>query len=196
MRRSLCHALIGLLAAATASASDDVKSENLFFIKRSKNTNEVHYDAQVENCTWRRPEVAYYWRELEAGPHTYASIQLWEVGAYGFDIDRVSDSEIRLRLKALPDRPIRVVLARTEANGCTVSTTTRINGGNHKLRAVYVYAEENWIGWPTVHYIDILGHAGSDPVFETVHMPGSRMKRATHPEASLWHSGAPSLGRP
>lgn len=161
MIRPICLALICLLTNPHAQAVDLSKSENMFFIKRSKNTNEVHNDALVDGWTWRHPEVDYYWHELEVGPSVYAPIRCWEVMAIGLDVDRLSKTKIRLRLKALPDRPITARLERTDTNACKVVVRTAINGGSDSLRSVYVHAVEGLFGLP-MWLLRILGLPTAD----------------------------------
>lgn len=61
--------LIIALLAAPATAGNLLPGVNLFFVERSLNANEVHYDAVVdtENCNWQSPYVDYYWRNLANG---------------------------------------------------------------------------------------------------------------------------------
>jgi hypothetical protein len=190
--------LVFLLAATAAQTGDLAISENLFFIKRSKNANEVHYDARVENCVWSQPEVDYYWRELKDGPKVYKPILFFEIPAYGFEVERLSKSEIALRLKAFPKRAIKARLSQNEKDECSVSVTMEIHGKIAKLRSVYVYAEENFIGWPTVHYIDILGYSEEGQhVFERIPKTDrGREMLSSSPDDSRWKSGATTWGRP
>ena len=191
--------IVFLLTAAAAPAADLAESENLFFIKRSKNANEVHYDARVEGCAWREPAVDSYWRDLADGPHVYEEIGWWEDGAYGFDVARVGDSqtEITITLKALPEKAITARLSKTDDGGCRVATTIEIGGKPAQFRSVYVFATENFIGWPTVHYVDILGTAeDGQPVFERVARTDlGRKQGAAPPDPSLWQSGITTWGR-
>ena len=119
------------------------------------------------------------------------------VGAYGFDIERDSDSAITIRLKALPEQPITARLTPTEGGGCSVSVRTDINGNDVEFRSVYVFAKKNLIGFPTVHYIEILGYSDDgERVWERI--PQTRKGRkmdAPRPGDILWESGAPTWGR-
>lgn len=194
--RAICLGLVSFLTAAAALAGDLAESENLFFIKRSKNANEVHYDARVENCIWRKPEVDSYWRDLAVGPRAYDEIKFYENDAYGFSVDRLSNTEITIRLRPLPGRAINARLSRTAGGGCRVSTTINIGGETTEFRSVYVYATENAIGFPTVHYIEILGTREGQPVFERIAKTAEGGKLgASKPDASHWRSGAPTWGR-
>lgn len=199
-RDCLCASAVGILVLALAfpaTADDLADSENLFFIKRSKNANEVHYDARVSDCTWNQPAIDSYWRDLKVGPSVYSEIQIWEHSAYGFDVVRLSDTEIKLVLRAIPSKNVLSRLSRTDGGGCKVATTIEIDDATADFRAVYVFATENLVGWPTVHYIDILGIRQGSQVFErvVVSKKGRTMGPAT-PDSSHWKSGAPTWGRP
>lgn len=193
MLRASCVGLACLLACVSVAA-DEAGSQQSFFIKRNKNSNEVHYDAVIDACRWGDPAVDYYWRELEKGPRVIVDIGFRELPACGFSVDRQSDSEIRMTLNALPDRPISARLAPDATGQCRLAVTTRIDGAPQRLAAVHVHAQENWIGLPTVHSIDILGRADGQPVFERVRTAAGRSAGNAAP-ASLWTSGAPDLGR-
>lgn len=194
--------VLSLMLTATASSAGVINGENLFFIKRSKNANEVHYDARVENCLWSKTEVDYYWRDLEQGINVTSEIMPWEPPAYGFKVNRSSDSEITIILNALPDKKITARLSKTEDRGCSVSKTIEISGKPAELRSVYVDArEKKFLGIPygaTVHYIDILGISkDGEFVFERIIRTEEGKERGTsRPDVSHWSSGAPSMGRP
>jgi hypothetical protein len=192
-----------LLTAAELPVTTLAASENLFFIKRSKNTNEVHYDARFENCAWSRPEVDSYWRDLQDGPNAVSEIKWYERPAYGFEISRVSDSEITIRINALPEKKITVRLSPTDDGDCRVSSAIEIDGKTARLRSIYVNAEETkFLGLvptgATVHYIDILGYSEDGrPVFERITKTVQREKLdPLPPDASRWQSGAEVMGRP
>jgi len=194
--------VLSFLLTATASSADVVNGENLFFIKRSKNANEVHYDARVENCLWSKTEVDYYWRDLQQGLNVTSEIMPWEPPAYGFKVNRSSDSEITIMLNALPNKKITARLSKTEDDGCSVSKTIEISGKPAELRSVYVDAKEKkFLGIPygaTVHYIDILGISKDGQfVFERIiKSEEGKTRGSSRPHDSLWNSGAPGMGRP
>ncbi len=147
--------------AIPASAAGLVPGVNLFFIKRSLNANEVHYDAVVdtEDCSWVAPYVESYWRELQTGPKEYSQIQFWEARAYGIEVDRISDRVIEIRLRPLVsanvDRPVTARLTPTDA-GCSVTTTVTINGAEAEFQAAYIKVADSWL--PGFDYFDILGY--------------------------------------
>jgi len=179
-----------------ALAGDLALSPNLFFIKRNKNANEVHYDARVQDCKWLRPELESYWRELKEGPDVYVPVKLYEQLAYGYVVDRVSDTEIRISLKALPGRFITARLTPMNDKGCDVAVGIKVNGKPAELSGVYVYATEGLFGrMPIVRFIDILALEGGHPVFERVRTEAGSNTQAPDPDPSRWRSGASRLGR-
>lgn len=172
-------------------------AENLFFIKRSKNANEVHYDARIAGCAWdHESPVDHYWRDLAVGPDVYSPVRFFEGPAYGLKTQRHSDTEVSIRLKALPDRPVEARLERGTDGECRVIPTTEIDGREATLSSVYVYATEGVL-WPRVHYVDILGYNESgEPVYERIARTRKGERMTDPPDPTHWHSGAPQMGRP
>lgn len=189
---SLASAAGGVQAAETNATA----AQRIFFIKRSKNANEVHYDARLVNCTWGRPQVDYYWRDLQKGPDVSSKIMPWEPPAYGFAVSQASDTEITVVLNAVSTKPIRVRLSRTEAGACSLSKTVVIGGQAAELDAVYVYATDGPLGLPQVQYVDVLGHSPQGQrVYERI-ANVERVEQFAPPNDALWTSGARSAGRP
>ena len=189
-------ALLGPADGVHAADANAAASQRIFFIKRSKNANEVHYDARVSNCAWGQPQVDYYWRDLQKGPNVISEIKPWESPAYGFAVSEASDSEITMVLGAVPTKRIRVRLSRSEGGACRLSNTVDISGQAAELDAVYVYTTENLIGVPKVHYVDVLGHSPQGQrVYERI-ANVEHIEQFAPPNESLWKSGARSTGRP
>ena len=155
------------LLAPLPSAGVTVGAENLFFIQRSKNRNEVHYDANIEGCRWSDPPVLSYWRDLEEGPDVLSKIRWWEGPACGFDVERFSDTRIEIRLKALDTRVITAELV-PDGQGCRIDVTTTIGSERAHLRYVYVHTTEGvFLLDVTVDAIDLHGYADDGrPVVE------------------------------
>lgn len=198
MIRSLERLLLGLLATplalatGSAHAEGDISPHNLFFISPSKNCNEVHYDAVIDDCRFADPPVRAYWREFEDGPDVQSEILFYEQLAYGYEVERISDTRIKVRLKQLPDRTIEATLHSSE-RGCELETRVGVEDGRiadreagpstrarwARLHHVYVYITERGLNpIPRVDYIDIHGIAGdADAIVERVvgSGPGRRM---------------------
>lgn len=185
---------LGLFASPLVAA--DLSSDpNIFFIKRNKNTNEVHYDARVVDCRWADPAVDGYWRMLEIGPNAYEEIQFYERRAYGFDVRMIDERTIRMTLTPAPESPVTVTLEET-GGGCTAKATVSINGESADLSAIYVHAVPGFLSIPTVAYVDVLGRWDGQMVYER------RIESKKHadlaqvpPDPSLWTSGAAIMGR-
>lgn len=185
MLRLLGMSVLLLIVWIQAPAAELAENKNLFFIKRSKNINEVHYDALVENCIWQTPEINAYWRRLEEGPDVVRNFGFVAKLAYGFDVDRASDTEIRISLKALPDRLVTARLTKSGVDGCKVSTIARINDEIAEVNAVYVFADGL-----DVQYVDILGVSQGKRVFERIIKTEQGEEATLPPESSRWTSGA------
>ena len=180
------------LFSAPAGADGDISPHNLFFISPSKNCNEVHYDAVIDDCRFADPPVRAYWREFEDGPDVRSEILFYEQLAYGYDVERLSDTRIKVRLRQLPDRTIHATLLATE-RGCELTTRVGVEDGRiadrdagpsrrarwARLHHVYVSITERGLNpIPRVDYIDIHGITGdADAIVERVlgSAPGRRM---------------------
>jgi len=179
---------IGLIAALTFNAAvavDLSPGVNLFFIKRSLNRNEVHYDASVdtERCVWKKPYVNSYWRDLAEGKEVYSDIKWWEHRAYGFHIDAVSETEIHIKLRPFYTNGIyRPVIARLtdKPSGCNVSTFMRICGMEAYFQSAFIQVADSW--WPDYVYFELLGYqpgtrdSGSAPGLLSERFDKSRIK--------------------
>lgn len=139
---------LALTFAATALAQT---SEKLFFIQRSKNANEVHYDARVtKGGTLAKDPVDSYWlRKAEDGSR--ASITMFQKMAYGFDVDPAADGTHIMRLTALKERPLTLV----QVNG-RWRARTLIGGKQAYLKRLYIATDESGV-FPKVLYVDIFG---------------------------------------
>jgi hypothetical protein len=147
--------LIASTAIAIATGSRSVRGDepfglvptdvsSAFFIAKSQNRNQVHYGVHVDrNC---RPvgdaPVFAYWRMLEKRGQLEPLLDR-EVPAYGLredqrvEVTNPGRTTIRVSLRALPERPLRLTVARTEA-GCQATTATTIAGTDAQLKFVYV----------------------------------------------------------
>ena len=204
-RVAACLFLVSALSTAAATAGDLAPGVNLFFIKRSLNANEVHYDAVVdmERCVWKPPYVDSYWRDLEKGADVYSEIKFWEHGAYGFKITASSDTVIEIRLEALEsdniDRPIIARLSKA-ATGCSISMAIAIGGTEAEFQSAFIKVSDSF--FPSYVYFDILGYRkgkkGStieaDRVFERFEKDKSR-NSTEKAIAERWKSGVVESGR-
>lgn len=157
---TLAFALIYGLSSSGAFAQHALDDDNVFYITRSKNRNEVHYDGNItDDCRWRDPPVRVYWRNHEEGPDARGELGWWEIPAYGFDARAVNQTQVVMRLQALPELLIAVRLHGGSRPCRIVATVENEDHGEvmTDLRSVYVYSTETFWFFPTVHYIDLLG---------------------------------------
>ena len=142
------------LSTSLPAVADDVTYDKLFFIQRSKNANEVHYDARVtKNGTLDRkdPMVGYWINKAEDGSRS--SITLMQKIAYGYDIEQTKDGQNwQLKLKAFKERQMWVMKA---PNG-KWRVRTMIGGKDSFMTKLYVKTDESGV-MPKVLYVDVFG---------------------------------------
>lgn len=142
-------ALLLTLSFAASAFADT--SEKLFFIKRSKNANEVHYDARVtaSGTLAKDPVDAYWLRKASDGSRD--SISMMQKMAYGYDVDAADNGTYKMKLTALKERPLTLL----RVNGRWRAQTT-IGGKAAYLHHVYIATDESGV-FPKVLYVDIFG---------------------------------------
>ena len=111
-RFALLSFLVLAVAALTASSALADGSQSLFFIQRSKNANEVHYDAHVTangDLDPKNPVEGYWLNKAEDGSRS--GIGLLQRIAYGYDVTPTGNGTYALKLKAFGERPMWIVKA-------------------------------------------------------------------------------------
>lgn len=155
-------AALALLPALTARA-DGLTA--LFQIERSKNTNEIHYAAQVtkDGALDAKDPVAAFWvMKAEDGRREGLSYMERKM-AYGFDITQ-RGAEWDLKLAAAPERAIKLM----NVGGHWRAQTT-LNGKPAYLKRIYINTKEGGV-MPTVVSVDLYGDdaATGKPIQEHV----------------------------
>jgi hypothetical protein len=144
---------IALVTPIPARAAD-IRFEKLFFIQRSKNANEVHYDARVTRTGTldpKNPVVGYWVNKAEDG--SVSPISLLQKIAYGYSCDLTGDGKSwRFQLEAFKGRPMWVV--KTDSGRWRVRTT--IAGKNAYMTRLFVATDESGLV-PKVLYVDVFG---------------------------------------
>ena len=161
--------IAGILVMAVGGALFAESRANLFHIKRNKNRNEVHYAVRYDdkNCKPVENEPLYgYWLMLEKGPNVFEPIGRLEGMAYGIKSQHLSGNDLLVKLKAFPDREIKIVFS-AAGGGCKITPYIMINGQESVLKNISVFAEEGFIK-PTVKHVDISGTKGGAPVTERI----------------------------
>jgi len=140
---------LAFLAAASALADS---TSPLFFIQRSKNKNEIHYDVHLTANGGLDPKnpVEAYWLRL-ASDGSRGPITLMQRIAYGFDVEQAKDGTYKMKLTALKKRPLTLV----QVNG-KWRAQAAIGGKAAYLHHLYVATDESGL-IPSVRYIDIFG---------------------------------------
>jgi hypothetical protein len=156
-------------ALPTGAGADDVTYQKLFFIQRSKNANEVHYDARVAkdgNLDPKEP-LTGYWIDKADDPagHKRSGISLLQKVAYGYDTDPGPNGTYNLKLKAFKDRAMSIV----KTDGGKWRVKTLISGKEAYMTRLYVATDESGV-MPKVLYVDVFGEAtgGGAPVQEHI----------------------------
>ncbi len=140
-----------LLPPRMAGAESDLDLR-LFSISKSENHNQVVYAIHVDrDCQPVGPAPVHaYWQNLERGP-TNTSPLLWiEQPAYGMSSQVTEDGrgpdgsrQVRVRLRALPERPIVIRTSRTdgscraEALATVAATPVTLFNVHARLRRIF-----------------------------------------------------------
>lgn len=137
-----------------ASAAETITYDKLFFIQRSKNANEVHYDARVTASgalDAKDPMIGYWINKAEGG--TRSGLTFAERVAYGYDCVEVKDrSGWRLVLKAFPERTMWLV--KTDSGRWRARTV--VSGRHAYVSKLFVATDESG-AFPKVLFVDIYG---------------------------------------
>ncbi|MCA6071358.1 MAG: DUF4833 domain-containing protein [Endomicrobium sp.] len=154
---------IGLLSGYSFLFAQSV-TKNLFKIERNKNANVVVYDVILSNdgsIDKTRPMDAYWLMNATDGQRE--EISVFEKKAYGYSITYNDGGYYDLVLKAVKDRPIKVVTIEGE-----IKPEIIINNKTAYLSRVYVFANNDFI--PKVQYITLTGTDvdTGDQVAETI----------------------------
>jgi hypothetical protein len=136
--------LVLLLSASVPVALPMAPVQSIFFIANSENKNQVHYALNVDaDC---RPVGAHpvygYWRDLEVGPRAVSKLLDHEQRAYGLSEPRfvhagASGGQIRVALRALPERPLLIETFR-QGRSCAARTQLLIAGQPALLESIYI----------------------------------------------------------
>ena len=151
-RPVFCAATLAMTLLAAAPAHADTTA-GLFVIERSKNANEVHYDAHLVNdghLDPKEPVVAYWVRKAEDGSRDGLS-WIQKQLAYGFDVKPDRAGAYTMTLVACSDRPLHLVNV-----GGRWRAELLIGGKKAYLTKLFVQSDESGI-MPTVQYVDMFG---------------------------------------
>jgi hypothetical protein len=130
-------------------------SPRLFAIERSKNANIVVYDAQLQGGSYdaQKPVSAYWLMKAEKGQRQEMNF-IEKMKAYGFKVE-TEPSGMRMTMKALKDRPTRLVVAK----GCPCAIM-RIGGRDAFVGRIFIKTREG--SDSNVEFIELSGRAVSN----------------------------------
>jgi hypothetical protein len=143
--------LAGLaLALSVVAPAFAGKTEKLFFIQRSKNKSEVHYDARLtaKSALDASNPIDAYWLRPDTSRGPISTLQKM---AYGYDVEPLQNGSYYMKLTALKQRPILLF----NVNGRWRAQAT-IGGKTAYLHHLYVATDESGL-IPKVRYIDVFG---------------------------------------
>ena len=145
---------IAVLVLLAAPAAAQIKTSPLFIIERDKNTNVVHYDAQLTadgKLDPKEPVIAYWAERAEGSPREKLS-WIQKKMAYGFTIK--PDPSVNGYRMALVVAPEKQIIVKKEKD--TVHAEGVINGRPAVLEKLHIHATDGLTG-PKVHYIEVYG---------------------------------------
>jgi uncharacterized protein DUF4833 len=148
-------AALAVLPAFTAMGERTAQAEGLvtlFQIERSKNTNEIHYAAQVGKdgtLNAKEPVSAFWVMKAEDGRREGLTFMERKM-AYGVDVT-ARGAEFDLKLAAAPERAIKLMNV-----GGRWRAQTLLNGKSAYLSRIFIQTKEGGM-MPTVVSIDLYG---------------------------------------
>jgi hypothetical protein len=140
-----------LQAQEIDNVSDEVKSQNLFYIERNKNTNRVVYDVRIQSdgYLFEDEPLDVYWL-LFADSGEREELNRFENNrAYGIDIENYKKDELEFTLSANDERKLFVRRINNE-----YKAIIELDKKEFILDHIYVTADEESF-MPTVQYVEV-----------------------------------------
>lgn len=161
--RRIAEALVAgslFVVATTPSAAASGRRDPVFLVvSKSENKNQVHYGIRVDaECRPSGTLPAFaFWRMFERGGEVVEGLLAREQGVYGISTQsKRTDTEVALRVSALPKRPLVVRPEKTAGGECRAGAFTTI-AGVEGARLDRVHVE---LAWPFgVRHLVLLGRA-------------------------------------
>jgi Domain of unknown function (DUF4833) len=153
-RRVVMAAPLALFVARDAWAASAAQS--LFFVERSKNANEVHYDAMVTSeggLDPKEPVVAYWIMKAQDG-HREALTDEERRFGYGFSVIPDTGGAYRMTLVAYKDRAIAL-----RKEGTRWRAEILIAGRTAWLDRIFIQTKEGLL--PSVLWLELSGKDAS-----------------------------------
>ena len=153
--------------ATAFSTLANAPPDKLFFIERSKNADQAHYDARTKadgTLDPGDPVDGYFFNKNPDGTWVRADFTWLQKRAYGWDTARTPNGTMALKLRAFNDRPMWIV----KYNGHWRVQTT-VGGKQAYLKKLYVATDESGI-IPKVRYVDVYGEDAASGAALTEHL--------------------------
>jgi hypothetical protein len=146
--------LFTILVLLATPAVAQIKTSPLFIIERNKNTNVVHYDAQLTADGELNPKepVIAYWVMLAGDGHHEKLNWIEKKKAYGFSV--TPDHSVKGYKLTLVAAPNKQIIVRKDKDA--IRAEAIINGQPALLEKMYINATDGLTG-PKVNYIEIFG---------------------------------------
>ncbi|MDR2084605.1 MAG: DUF4833 domain-containing protein [Bacteroidales bacterium] len=136
----------------TFAQAQDIR---LFHIERNKNNSIVCYDLHVDDnkeINQQNPIDAYWITPDKDNSRNSLSLVQYKL-AYGLTIDKIEGDDISFKLKAYPERDIRVIY---DSENRQANAYTYINGAFAVLKKLYIHASPPL--YKSVEYIILEGY--------------------------------------
>ena len=139
-----------------AAPMEKISYQRLFAITRSVNSNQVIYEAALgKNGFYTEAPLKIYWIVYEDGAKTAPLSKLQEKLGYGVTVATSSTVSVVFKVKALPEKPIRVDLISTP-EGVRPRALIDIRGEGCVIDRIFIESRSAF-PLPKVVHIDIEG---------------------------------------
>jgi hypothetical protein len=151
MKKVIVALCLGVSLSSLLNINVSAANKNLFKIERNKNANVIMYDVRLDatgSIDKKKPMDAYWILYAKQGQRE--EITAFEKKAYGFTTTENGNNSYNLVLKAVKNRPMRIVIVNGEPKAEIL-----INNKKAYLSSVYVSASDAFI--PKVSYLILAG---------------------------------------
>ncbi|MGK7948282.1 MAG: DUF4833 domain-containing protein [Xenococcaceae cyanobacterium] len=131
-----------VLFAISPSSAQNKSINSVFYISKSENRNQVHYNVNVNSSDCSpisSNPVNALWHMLEEGENKTEQLIDREQPFYGIGSQEVSGNKVTFFIRALEKKDKPIELITSGSNGrCEAKAYTQINGKMRQLSSVYV----------------------------------------------------------
>jgi hypothetical protein len=159
-----------LISIGFKTSNEDYSHLYLFKIQRSKDANEIYYEANIKsnNKIQTDEPINIYWIKHENKGKKETLSHLQKKYAYGLNYSEISDTEAVFKFVSYKDREF--TLKRNRWGAFKVFTNSK--GSEIIVSRLYLQIEGGTLWFPQITRIDIYGfHSKTNkPVVEIVHL--------------------------